>query len=82
MQEDRNRGFKKYKDLVKELRTSALSENSGSVTVIYVLDYITKENVHHKIDSAVTLVFKKINDQWKIIQFHCSHGRDRIVSEK
>ena len=81
MQEDRNREFKKYQDVVKELQTSVMSENSGAVTVIYVWDYITKENVHHKIDSAVTLVFKKIKGQWKIIQFHCSHGRDRIVSE-
>ena len=81
MQEDRSREFKKYQDVVKELRTSVLSKNSGSVTAIYVWDYVTKENVHHKIDSTVTLVFKKIKGQWKIIQFHCSHGRDRIVSE-
>ena len=81
MQEDRNQEFKKYQHIVKKIRTSILSANSGSVTVIYVGDHITKENIHYKTDAAVTLVFKRIKDLWKIIQFHCSHGRERIIAE-
>ncbi len=81
MKADRESNFKKYRHIIKDIRTSILTENSGVVTVMYGWDYITKEDRHYSVNAAVTLVFKLEKNEWKIIQFHCSHGKKKLISE-
>lgn len=81
MKSDRDSKFKKYRHIIKEMRTSVLSQNSGAVTVIYTWDYITQDNMHYNNNAAVTLVFKLEGNEWKIIQFHVSHGKKELISE-
>jgi len=81
MQEDREKKFKQYKHVIKDIRTSVLSKNSGVVTIIYTWDYVTKDDLHYNTNGAVTLTFKFKDDSWKIIHFHCSHGDEKLINE-
>jgi hypothetical protein len=79
MQADRDQNFKLYKHSVNEINTAVLSAKSGVVTMKYTWDYITKDDLHYNKDAAVTLVFRLEKENWKIIHFNVSHGKEKLV---
>ena len=79
MQVDRNQNFKLYKHIVNDINTAVLSSNSGVVTIKYTWDYITKDDLHYNTDAVVTLVFKLEKENWEIIHFNVSHGKEKLV---
>ena len=81
MQEEREQGYKMYKHNIDDINVSVLSKNSGVVTIIYTWDYITKKNLHFNVKATAVLVFKKVNENWKIINLIVSHGdKEQIKS--
>ena len=79
MQVDRNQNFKLYKHIVNDINTAVLSSNSGVVTIKYTWDYITKDDLHYNTDAVVTLVFKLEKENWEIIHFNVSHGKEKLI---
>jgi hypothetical protein len=71
--------FKSYKHDIKDIKTVILSPNSGVVTITYVWDNISKENIHKKVDGAITLTCRNEDDKWKIVHYHGSHGEESII---
>jgi hypothetical protein len=79
MQAERDQNFKLYKHIVNDINTAVLSSNSGVVTMKYTWDYITKDDLHYNTDAVVTLVFKLEKENWEIIHFNVSHGKEELI---
>ena len=79
MQADRDQKFKLYKHIVNDINAAVLTPSSGVVTIKYTWDYITKEDLHYNKDAVVTLVFKLEKENWEIIHFNVSHGKEKLI---
>ena len=75
------RNHKQYIHDIVDIQTIVLGENSGLVTINYIWDYITNENLHYHTPATVTTVYRLEKDNWKIINSHVSHGEKRLVKE-
>ena len=73
---------KHYKHDIIDIQTVVLGKNSGLVTINYIWDYITSDNLHYNTPATVTTVYRLENDIWKIINSHVSHGENRLLKEK
>ena len=72
--------FKSYKHEIKDIRTVVLSPKSGVVTITYVWESISRQDdIHKRVDGAITLTCREEKAGWKIVHYHGSHGEDRIV---
>lgn len=60
---DDNYFFKSYKHEIKDIRTVMLSPNSGVVTITYVWDNLSKDDIHKKVDGAITLACRIEDNQ-------------------
>lgn len=76
---DDNYFFKSYKHEIGDIKTVLLSPTSGVVTITYVWDNISKEDLHKRVDGAITLVCRKEGNKWKIVHYHGSHGEEKII---
>lgn len=72
--------FKSYKHEIKDIKTVMLSPISGVVTITYIWDNISKEDVHKRVDGAITLACRREGDHWKIVHYHGSHGDEKIIT--
>ena len=79
MEEDRKNN-KEYSDIIKNIETEVINKNYGFVTIDYIWDYTTNENINYNVNSIVTMLFRIEDNQWKIMNTHCSHGETRIVN--
>ena len=70
---------KHYKHKIKEIQTIVLSKNSGIVTINYIWDYITNDDLHYNTPATVTSVYRFENNGWKILNSHVSHGEKRLL---
>jgi len=68
------KNHKEYQDIIKNIETD------GFVTIDYVWDYTTNEDVHYNVKSIVTMLFRNEDNKWKIMNTHCSHGETQIVN--
>ncbi len=73
--------FKSYKHEIKDIETVALSPYSGVVTITYIWDNISKDNVHRRTDGAATLTCRFEDKKWKIVHYHGSHGEEQIIGD-
>lgn len=80
MEEDRV-SHKHYTHIIKDIQTTVLSENSGIVTINYIGDFITNDDLHYNIPATVTSVYRFEDNDWKIINEHVSH-RKKVLLEK
>lgn len=72
--------FKSYKHEIHDIRTVVLSPESGVVTITYVWDNISrKDDMHKRIDGAITLSCRLEESGWKIVHYHGSHGDEEII---
>ena len=76
---DDNYFFKLYTHEIKDIKTVVLSPGSGVVTITYIWENISKDDVHKKVDGAITLTCRKEDNKWKIVHYHGSHGEERII---
>jgi hypothetical protein len=76
---DDNTFFKSYKHEIKELKTTALSPESGVVTITYIWDNISIDDIHKRTDGSATFACRQEMSGWKIVQYHGSHGNEVIV---
>lgn len=76
---DDNTFFKSYKHEIKELKTTVLSPESGVVTITYIWDNISKDDIHKRTDGSATFACRQEMSGWKIVQYHGSHGNEVIV---
>ena len=72
---------KQYKHRIKDIQTTVLSINSGIVTINYIWDYITNDDLHYKVPATVTSVYRFEDKDWKIINSHVSHGEKRLLDD-
>ena len=79
MEEDR-KNHKEYRDVIHNIETEVINEDYGFVTIDYVWDYTTNEDIHYNVKSIVTMLFRNEDNKWKIMNTHCSHGETRIVN--
>ena len=70
---------KHYKHSIKDIQTTVLSKHSGIVTVNYIWDYITNDDLHYNTPANVTSVFRLEDNDWKILNSHVSHGEKRLL---
>ena len=70
---------KHYKHIIKEIQTTVLSKNSGIVTLNYIWDYITNDDLHYNTPATVTSVYRFEDNNWKILNSHVSHGEKRLL---
>jgi len=73
--------FKSYKHEIKDIETVSLSPYSGVVTITYIWDNISKDDIHRRIDGAATLTCRFENNRWKIVHYHGSHGEEQIIGD-
>jgi hypothetical protein len=78
---DDNYFFKSYKHEIKDIKTVALSPNVGVVTITYIWDNISKDDIHKRIDGAATMTCRFEDEKWKIVHYHGSHGEEQIVGK-
>ena len=71
--------FKSYKHEIKEIKTTVLSPESGVVTITYIWDNISKDDIHKRTDGSITFTCRQEKIGWKIVQYHGSHGNEVIV---
>lgn len=71
--------FKSYKHEIKNIETVTLSPNSGVVTITYVWDNISKDDIHRRTEGAATLTCRFEDNKWKIVHYHGSHGEEKII---
>lgn len=71
--------FKSYKHDIKDIRTVVLSPDVGVVTIIYVWDSVTTEDVQTNTDGAITLTCRKEDEGWKIVHYHGSHNTGKVI---
>lgn len=76
---DDNYFFKSYKHEIKDINAVVFSPESGVVTITYVWDNISKEDIHKKVDGAITLACRKEGEGWKIVHYHGSHGDEKVI---
>jgi len=73
------KNHKEYKDIIKNIETEVINKDFGFVTIDYVWDYTTNEDVRYNVKSVVTMLFRNEDNSWKILNTHCSHGEQQIV---
>ncbi len=71
--------FKSYTHDIKDVRTVVLSPDAGVVTIIYVWDSISNDEVHANTDGAITLTCRRENEGWKIVHYHGSHDTEKVI---
>ena len=79
MEEDR-KNHTEFRDVIHNIETEVINEDYGFVTIDYVWDYTTNEDIHYNVKSIVTMLFRNEDNNWKILNTHCSHGETRIVN--
>ena len=79
MEEDR-KNHKDYRDVIHNIETEVINEDYGFVTIDYVWDYTTNEDIRYNVKSIVTMLIRKEDNKWKIMNTHCSHGETQIVN--
>lgn len=79
MEEDR-KNCKEYSDVIHNIETEVINEDYGFVTIDYVWDYTTNEYIRYNVKSVVTMLFRNEDNNWKILNTHCSHGETQIVN--
>jgi hypothetical protein len=79
MQAEREQEYKMYKHNIDYINIAVLSKTSGVVTLIYTWDYITKDDMHFKVNATATLVFRQVDENWKIVHFIVSHGEEKQI---
>jgi hypothetical protein len=72
---------KHYKHDVIDIQTVVLGINSGIVTVNYIWDYITNDDLHYNTPATVTTVYRFEDNNWRIVNSHVSHGENRLLKE-
>lgn len=72
---------KQYKHYIIDIQTIVLCENSGVVTVNYIWDYITNDDLHFNVPATVTSVYRFEDKNWKIVNSHVSHGEKRLLED-
>ena len=72
---------KHYKHDIIDIQTIVLSINSGIVTVNYIWDYITNDDLHYNTPATVTAVYRFEDNNWRIMNTHVSHGENRLLKE-
>ena len=72
---------KHYKHSIKDIQTTVLSINSGIVTVNYIWDYITNDDLHYNVPATVTSVYRFEDKDWRIVNSHVSHGEKRLLED-
>lgn len=78
MEQDR-KNYKHYKHIIKDIYTNVNNENSGFVTLNYIWDYITNDDLHYNTHATVTALYRLEENGWKIVNSHVSHGQKRLV---
>ena len=78
---DDNFFFKSYKHEIKNMKTVTLSPESGVITITYIWDNISKDDIHKRIDGAITLTCRLEDEKWKIVHYHGSHGEEQIIGK-
>lgn len=73
---------KHYQHNIKDIQTTVLSNNSGVVTINYIWDYITNDNLHYNVPATVTSVYRLEDKKWKIINSHVSHGEKWLLDDE
>ena len=68
-------------DRVNHIQTTVLSINSGIVTVNYIWDYITNDDLHYIVPATVTSVYRFEDKDWRIVNSHVSHGEKRLLED-
>lgn len=76
---DDDQFFKSYKHEIKDIMTVILSPESGVVTISYIWDNISNEDIHKRIDGAITLTCRKEKERWRIVHYHGSHGEEIMI---
>jgi hypothetical protein len=71
--------YNSYKHEVKYIETVVLSPQSGVVTIVYIWDSISKEDVHERTPGAISLTCRKENEEWKIVHYHGSHSESELI---
>ena len=72
---------KHYKHDIIDIQTVLLSINSGIVTVNYIWDYITNDDLHYNTPATVTTVYRFEDNNWRIVNSHVSHGENKLLKE-
>jgi len=72
--------YNSYKHEVKYIETVVLSPKSGVVTIVYIWDSISKDDVHERTPGAITLTCRKENEAWKIVHYHGSHAESEVIN--
>ena len=50
------------------------------MTITYVWESISRQDdIHKRVDGAITLTCRQEKVGWKIVHYHGSHGDERIV---
>lgn len=73
--------YKQYQHDIEDIQTIVLDEKSGVVTVNYIWDYTTNDDLHYNTRATVTSVYRFEKDNWKIINSHVSHGEKRLLKQ-
>ena len=73
--------FKSYTHEIKDMETVRLSPCSGVVTITYIWDNISKDDIHRRTDGAATLTCRFEDNTWKIVHYHGSHGEEQIIGD-
>ncbi len=71
--------FKSYKHEIKDIKTVVLSPDAGVVTIIYIWDSVSSEDVHARTNGAITLTCRREDDGWKIVHYHGSHDDEKVM---
>jgi hypothetical protein len=71
--------FKSYKHDIKDIKTVVLSPDVGVVTIIYVWDSISNDEVHTNTDGAITMTCRREHKGWRIVHYHGSHDTEKII---
>ena len=72
---------KQYKHDITDIQTIVLGEKSGLVTVNYIWDYITNDNLHFNVPATVTSVYRFEDKKWKLVNSHVSHGEKSLLED-
>ena len=73
--------FKSYKHELKNIEAVTLSPGSGVVTITYIWETISRDDIHRKTDGAATLTCRFEDKRWKIVHYHGSHGKEQIIGD-
>ncbi len=74
--------YKEYKHTLSSIRSVVLGSTAALVTVNYVWEGLSIENVHSRTPATLTAVCRLEEGAWKIMSAHVSHGEQMIVTDE